>query len=123
MLLSLFSYLTWLSAGEFLAASIPFLDKKIHPITIISSYKKALEDALALIPKFSKAVDTDNREEMLSLIKSSLNTKFVSQWSDLMCGMALDAVKTVAIKAEKTEVDIKRFARVEKVLRSKNHSN
>jgi hypothetical protein len=55
---------------------------------------------------------------MMSLIKSSIGTKFVSTWSDLMCKLALDAVRCVAVEEEgtgKTEVDIKRYARVEKV--------
>ncbi|KAJ2794147.1 T-complex protein 1 subunit gamma, partial [Coemansia helicoidea] len=55
---------------------------------------------------------------------------FVSRWSDLMCGLALTAVQTVTARrapgsgegeaaggaeADVSEVDIKRFARVEKV--------
>lgn len=63
-------------------------------------------------------VDVNNDEEMLKLIKSSIGTKFVSTWSDLMCKLALDAVRTVARVEEGTgrrEVDIKRYARVEKV--------
>lgn len=54
----------------------------------------------------------------MALIKSSIGTKFVSTWSDLMCKLALDAVRCVAIEEDgtgKTEVDIKRYARVEKV--------
>jgi T-complex protein 1 subunit gamma len=55
---------------------------------------------------------------MMALIKSSIGTKFVSTWSDLMCKLALDAVRCVAVEEEgtgKTEVDIKRYARVEKI--------
>jgi len=54
---------------------------------------------------------------MASLISSSIGTKFVSRWNDLMCKLALDAVRTVTWETQngKTEVDIKRYARVEKV--------
>lgn len=53
---------------------------------------------------------------MLSLIKTSIGTKFVARWSDLMCHLALQAVRTVAAEenGHKT-VDIKRYARVEKI--------
>ncbi|KAJ3092415.1 T-complex protein 1 subunit gamma [Quaeritorhiza haematococci] len=103
-------------AGEILASALPFLERNIHPITIISAYKKALEDALEVLAKVSVSVNTDDRQEMLKLISSTIGTKFVSQWSDLMCGLALDAVKTVALEVDgKREVDIKRYARVEKV--------
>ena len=73
---------------------------------------------------------------MLALIKTSIGTKFSSRWSDLMCSLALQAVKTVAVTAEAENglvgattgskesgmtnlniktVDLKRYARVEKV--------
>jgi T-complex protein 1 subunit gamma len=53
---------------------------------------------------------------MLALIKTSIGTKFVMRWSDLMCKLALEAVRVVAQDdgGMKT-VDIKRYARVEKV--------
>jgi len=54
---------------------------------------------------------------MHQLISSSIGTKFVSRWSDLMCSLALAAVRTVTweVGDGKREVDIKRYARVEKV--------
>lgn len=68
---------------------------------------------------------------MLALIKTSIGTKFSSRWSDLMCKLALEAVRTVAVTAEAENglvgsgeggdkvsiktVDLKRYARVEKV--------
>lgn len=53
---------------------------------------------------------------MLALIKTSIGTKFVIRWSDLMCKLALQAIRTVSQDdAGITTVDIKRYARVEKV--------
>ncbi|KAJ1501842.1 T-complex protein 1 subunit gamma [Coelomomyces lativittatus] len=106
-----------LLAGEFLAAAAPFLEKKIHPIVIISAFKKALEDALKVIDSIAKPMDVNNKESMLHLIRSTLGTKFVSRWSDLMCQLALEAVNTITVKGngDQNEVDIKRYARIEKV--------
>lgn len=106
-------------AGEMLAQALPHIQNNIHPIIIISAFKKALEDALQIVEEISVPVDVNSDEEMLSLIKSSIGTKFVSQWSDLMCKLALDSVRTVAMVEESTgrrEVDLKRYARVEKVI-------
>lgn len=119
-------------AGEILAYSLPLLERQIHPVVNIRAFKAALDDALATIQKISVPVDVSSESEMLSLIKTSIGTKFVSRWSDLMCRLALDAVKTVAVTAEQESgfvgaseqggasldiktVDIKRYARVEKV--------
>ncbi|CAO3636743.1 unnamed protein product [Cunninghamella echinulata] len=105
-------------AGEVLARALPHIENNIHPIVIISAFKKALEDALQIVEEISVPVDVNNDEEMLKLIKSSIGTKFVNTWSDLMCKLALDAVRTVAKEEERTgrkEVDLKRYARVEKI--------
>lgn len=105
-------------AGEMLAQALPHVQRNVHPIVIISAFKKALEDAIKVIDDISVPVDVNNQEEMLQLVKSSLGTKFVSRWSDLMCNLALDAVRCVAQEDPATgmrEVDIKRYARVEKI--------
>lgn len=105
-------------AGEILAQSLSQLERDIHPVVIISAYNKALKEALAIIQRISKPIDTSNDDEMLALIKTSIGTKFVMRWSDLMCKLALEAVRTVAQEDEggaTKSVDIKRYARVEKI--------
>lgn len=105
-------------AGEILAQALPYLERRIHPVVIISAFKQALADALLVIEEISIPVDTSNDKEMLALIKSSIGTKFVSRWSEQMCHLALDAVRTVAKDdgvGGHREVDIKRYARVEKI--------
>jgi T-complex protein 1 subunit gamma len=109
--------LTPLPAGEILAQALPQLDRNIHPVVIISAFKRALKDALEIIEEISLPIDVDDDKAMYQLISSSIGTKFVSRWMDLMCDLALKAVRTVTWEAGngKTEVDIKRYARVEKV--------
>ena len=61
-------------------------------------------------------MDIDNDKTMHTLIQSSIGTKFVARWSELMCSLALTAVRTVSSSASgKQEVDIKRYARIEKI--------
>ena len=112
-----------LAAGEILAHSLPLLERNIHPVVIIKAFSSVLDSALATIESISVPVDVSSEKEMLALIKTSIGTKFSSRWSDLMCSLALKAVRTVAETAEgessssggvKT-VDIKRYARVEKI--------
>lgn len=55
---------------------------------------------------------------MSKLVQSTVGTKFSSRWNDKMVEMALDAVLTVARHSNNnktTEVDIKRYAKVEKI--------
>ena len=103
-------------AGEILAQCLPLLERNLHPVVIISALNKALKESLEVLQSISVPIDTSSEKEMLSLIKTSIGTKFVIRWSDLMCKLALDAVRTVAKDdAGIKTVDIKRYARVEKV--------
>jgi T-complex protein 1 subunit gamma len=104
-------------AGEILAHALPQLERNIHPVVIISAFKRALNDALEIIEEISNPIDINDDKAMNQLISSSIGTKFVSRWMDLMCSLALQAVRTVTWEAGngKTEVDIKRYARIEKV--------
>jgi T-complex protein 1 subunit gamma len=103
-------------AGEILAQSLSQLERDIHPVVIISAYNKALQTALEIVSRISVPIDTSDDTQMLALIKSSIGTKFVIRWADLMCRLALEAIRTVsADDAGVRTVDIKRYARVEKV--------
>lgn len=105
-------------AGEVLAQALPYLEQNIHPIVIISAFKRALEDAIKIIDEISKPLDVENQDEMFNLVKGSIGTKFASRWSDLMCKLSLDAVRIVSKDDDgKREIDIKRYAKVEKVLK------
>jgi len=103
-------------AGEVLSRAEPWLEKGIHPQVIIAAYKKALEDALEIMEKYSTGIDITSRSEALKIIGSSIGTKFINRWSDLFCGIAFDAVKTVYIEENgRKEIDIKRYVRIEKL--------
>lgn len=104
-------------AGEILAQALPQLERNIHPVVIISAFKRALSDALSIIEEISIPVDINDDKAMYTLINSSIGTKFVSRWSELMCDLALKAVRTVTWDqgGGRKEVDIKRYARIEKI--------
>lgn len=97
--------------------ALPELERNIHPVVIIQAFKRALKDALDIVDDISLPIDISNDREMFGLINASIGTKFVSRWSELMCSLALTAVRTVAweVGDGKKEVDIKRYARIEKV--------
>ncbi|KAK9474344.1 chaperonin Cpn60/TCP-1 family [Dipodascopsis tothii] len=103
-------------AGEILAHSFPHIERNIHPVVIIQAFKQALADALEIIDSISLPVDVNDDKQMMQLVSASIGTKFVARWSTLMCELALKAVRTVATEVGgKREVDIKRYARVEKI--------
>ncbi|XP_011213188.1 T-complex protein 1 subunit gamma [Bactrocera dorsalis] len=104
-------------AGEMLAAAEPFLQQQIHPTVIIRAYREALEDIIKhLQSDLSVPLDVNNKAKMAEVVKACVGTKFIGKWSDLAVKIALDAVQTVALNENgRLEVDIKRYAKVEKI--------
>uniref|UniRef100_A0A3B3T202 T-complex protein 1 subunit gamma n=1 Tax=Paramormyrops kingsleyae TaxID=1676925 RepID=A0A3B3T202_9TELE len=103
-------------AGEMLAVAEQFLEQQMHPTVVISAYRQALEDMLNLLKETSTPVDVTDRDMMLKIIHSAINTKALSRWSDLACNIALDAVRTVELEENgRKEIDIKKYAKVEKI--------
>lgn len=114
-------------SGEILASMAVFLERKMHPITIIAALKRALEDSLRVVDEISMPVDIQSDEEVLKLIRSSIGTKIADTWSELICGIALKAIRTVCVEGVANssgaasgnfsgkEIDIKQYAKVEKI--------
>jgi len=103
-------------AGEMLAVSEQFLEAKMHPIVIIQAFRQALDDALEVLDSLSVKIDFNDEEKVVDVIRSCIGTKFLGQYGDLACKIALQAVKTITTTdGEKVEVDIKKWARIEKV--------
>jgi len=104
-------------AGELLTVAAPFLEQQMHPTVVISAYRQALEDVISILKdKVSVNVDISNRDEMKKIVTSTLGTKFVKKWMDLACQIAIDATSMVSLEQNgRREIDIKRYAKVEKV--------
>merc|ERR1719308_124409 len=104
-------------AAEVLGISQQFLEEKMHPTVIIQAYRQALEDATNILrEKVSTPIDMDDKAAVRKVVQSCVGTKFIAKWSDLACDIAMDAVKTVSMEhSGKKEIDIKRYAKVEKI--------
>ncbi|KAG2485569.1 hypothetical protein HYH03_015733 [Edaphochlamys debaryana] len=105
-------------AGEMLHMAEPFLEKNIHPTVIVRGFARALEDAIKVIDQLAFPIETDNREQMLNVVNSCIGTKFTHRFGTLMADLALDAVRCVTVDhggAGGKEIDIKNYAKVEKI--------
>jgi T-complex protein 1 subunit gamma len=86
---------------------------QIHPHVIIAGLRKALEDALAHLNAISSPIDPSNDQVLRRIISNAIRTKFLAKWSDLISGLALDAVKL--IRTPEGVVDLKRQVRIERI--------
>lgn len=104
-------------AGEILATAETFLEQNMHPTVVIRAYRLALEDMVAILnQQISIDLDCDDKDKLIRVINSCIGTKFIRHWSQLTCQIALDAVYTVMLEENgRKEIDIKRYAKVEKI--------
>ena len=104
-------------AGEVLSCAQPFLQQNIHPTIIISALRLALTDMSNILKdQIAKPIDLNDEEQVLQVIQSCLGTKIFGKFGRFACKLALDAVRTVAIDDNgRKEIDIKKYAKVEKV--------
>lgn len=64
----------------------------------------------------SRTIDINNKDELREVVSSTIGTKFSSRWGLQMVDLAIDAVlKIVQVRGDYTEVDVKRYVRIEKI--------
>eukprot|EP00178_Gracilaria_changii_P003038 TRINITY_DN1443_c0_g1_i2.p1 TRINITY_DN1443_c0_g1~~TRINITY_DN1443_c0_g1_i2.p1 ORF type:complete len:501 (+),score=100.41 TRINITY_DN1443_c0_g1_i2:538-2040(+) len=103
-------------SGEILSICETFLERNLHPTVIVSALFKALDDAVAFAEEMSIAVDVNDDEQVLQLIRSCIGTKYVTRHNNLIVDIAFKAVKTVRVNVDgRVVMDIKNFAKVEKI--------
>lgn len=104
--------------GEILSLAQPLLERNIHPLKIVKGMGQALTDALHIIEQVATTIDPANREQLQDVVRACLGTKFNSREEFLMCQLAVDATLRVVMVNGLTgqkEIDIKRYAKIEKI--------
>ena len=92
--------------GDLLKQAETLLDKKIHPTTIISGYRKAAQRALDVIDEVAETVDpeaSDYKKILIDVAKTSMSSKFVSTHRDGLAKTVVDAVLAIAKDIPKDE--------------------
>ncbi|BES93737.1 t-complex protein 1 subunit [Nesidiocoris tenuis] len=102
--------------GELLAEVERFVGD-YHPVSLIKTFRAALDDILEALPKLGKPLDLTNRDQLVEVVQGCLGTKFLGTWSAMACNMALEAVKIVCedLTGEHKRIDLKNYAKIEKV--------
>lgn len=103
-------------SGEILNVAEPLLERNFHPTVIVRGYNKALQCALETCKKISRTIDTNNMKELQEIVMAAIGTKFSARWGEQMVDMAIKAVKQIVVKrGDYTEVEIKKYVRIEKI--------
>jgi len=104
-------------AGEVLSAVEGFNEKNIHPTVIVNAYFRALEEIVKVVNEIGKPINLENNEDIEKIVQSTIGTKFSSKWGNLIVDLAVKAVRVVYKKdaENNVEIDVKRYAKVEKI--------
>ncbi|HYL66890.1 MAG TPA: thermosome subunit beta [Nitrosopumilaceae archaeon] len=93
--------------GALLSKAEELLDKDVHATVIIEGYQAAAEKALLLLSELAKAVDPREKETLLKIAKTSMNSKLISDDSDMLSKLVVDSILQVVDKqGESYKVDL-----------------
>ena len=94
-------------AGALLEKAEKLLEKDVHSTVIIDGYQAASEKALELLAKLAKTVKPDDRESLIKIAKTSMQSKLVSEDSAPLSKLVVDSILKIAEKdGDKYSVDL-----------------
>ena len=94
-------------AGALLAKAEELLEKDVHATVIIEGYQAAAEKALSLLTEMAKQVGPSEKEILLKIAKTSMQSKLISEDSDMLSKLVVDSILQVVEKeAEGHRVDL-----------------
>jgi len=94
-------------AGALLEKAEKLLEKDVHSTVIIDGYEAASAKALELLGELAKVIKPDDRESLIKIAKTSMQSKLVSEDSVSLSKLVVDAIlKIVEIDDDKHSVDL-----------------
>ncbi|MEM3058435.1 MAG: TCP-1/cpn60 chaperonin family protein, partial [Candidatus Nitrosocaldaceae archaeon] len=91
-------------AGALLEKAEDLIEKNVHPTIIVDGYNKALEQALKILDEVSIKVDPTDKKTLAKIAMTSMASKLVSEESNILANIVIDAVLSVA-KNGKVDID------------------
>jgi len=93
--------------GTLLAKAEELLSKDVHSSVIIDGYQAASEKALEILNEISKKVTANDKETLINIAKTSMESKLISEDSDSLSKIVVDAIlKITKTKDGKSTVDL-----------------
>ncbi len=99
-------------AGELLKKAEELMEQKIHPSTIISGYRKALDIAYKTLQDITLTVDLKDKNTIKNVVKTALGSKSLGYALDHIADLAIEAVLSVVkerdgkLVADKDDIQI-----------------
>jgi thermosome len=88
-------------AGELLKRSEELIEQNVHPTIISGGYRKAADKVNEILNKIAWNVDLKDKKTLIKIASTAMISKGVSTSRELLAGVAVDAVTSVAEKWDK----------------------
>ena len=84
--------------GTLLAKAEELLKKDVHSSTIIDGYQTAAEKTLEIYSELSKKIKPDDKESLIKIATTSMQSKLISEDSDTLSKIVVDAILSIVTK-------------------------
>ncbi|NWK01590.1 thermosome subunit, partial [Marine Group I thaumarchaeote] len=84
--------------GALLAKAEDLLKKDVHSSIIVEGYQAAAEKTLEIYSELSKKIQPDDKESLLKIAMTSMQSKLISEDSGILSKIVVDAILSIAIK-------------------------
>ena len=79
-------------AGSLLEKAEQLLSKDVHSSVIVEGYQAAADKALEILSEIAKKVQPEDKESLLKVAKTSMESKLISEDSDVLAKIVVDAI-------------------------------
>ncbi len=100
--------------GALLSAAERLLSRGLHPTVISKAWQKAAAMSAEILEKIAIPIELSDRKNLIKAASTSLNSKVIGGFSDLLAPIAVDAVLSVT-DSKSVNVDLKDIRIVKKM--------
>ena len=94
-------------AGSLLEKAEHLLTKDVHSSVIVEGYQAAADKALEILSEIAKKLQPEDKESLLKVAKTSMESKLISEDSDVLSKIVVDAIlKITKTKGTVRTVDL-----------------
>ncbi|MBI4258814.1 MAG: thermosome subunit, partial [Thaumarchaeota archaeon] len=86
--------------GALLDKAEELITKDVHPTVIVDGYRKASDQSLVILNRIAEKIPADDKEWLVKIGRTSMQTKFVVDESSRFADLVVDALLQVAEKTK-----------------------
>src|ERR671911_1608694 len=95
-------------AGSLLEKAEDLINKNVHPTVIVDGYRRASEKAIKILREISTQIDPEDREDLAQIARTTMASKMVSDQSETLANIVVDAILKIVEEYESQENSIGR---------------